>query len=62
MSQFKQDNVDEIHDILDTLTTEDAARIFHKLTSADIIKLQRAIERAIKDATEKALEVGRMND
>ena len=55
MSQFKQDNVEELHDLLDSLSDVDALPIFNKLTSLDILKLKSAIEEAIKDAVEKAL-------
>ena len=52
MSQFKQDNIEELWDILDSLNDPTALRIFSKLTSRDLLDLKAAVEEAIKDAIE----------
>ena len=56
MSQFKRDNIEMLHDILDTFNDPDARRIFNKLTSGDILDLTAAVQAAIKDAVEAAIK------
>ncbi len=56
MTTQKQEVVDEIGDILDSLSPDEAIQILNKLTQFELIKLKHAIEEAIIDAKVKATD------
>lgn len=47
---LKQELIDEVNDLLDSLSPVEAKRILGKLTAMDLIRLRRSIEQAIADA------------
>lgn len=56
MSSFKDDMIEEITDMLDSLSTVESLKIFRKLTSNDLVSLSSAIRKYGEEQREHALK------
>lgn len=53
MASTKDEDIEELNDILDSLSSARARQIFHKLTVLDLIDLKHAVEDAVRAAEKR---------